>query len=275
MKTIILSHYKRILLALTAVALFTPAVHAQTITTSLDDLVLGFYSTAPGQTSALEVDLGSISNFYNATSSFALPALSLQDLVDTFGANWSTNTNLFWGAVSTTGRDTGTADGHAPVGTLWATAPVGGFAFNRGSVFAQKAASPSIEAVIAVGAAGSLDGATSTTNSPTAAVIDGTSVGSWTAQDGKTLGTSFGYFNPSVDNTANIPVDGQVASNLYELQPTNAPGVAGTLLGELVLTQTGLSFEPAAVPEPSTWVLVGFGLGLMTMLRRPRRTLRS
>jgi len=29
-------------------------------------------------------------------------------------------TDLFWGAVSTTGRAAGTADGHAPVGTLWA-----------------------------------------------------------------------------------------------------------------------------------------------------------
>jgi|HubBroStandDraft_6_1064221.scaffolds.fasta_scaffold184625_2 hypothetical protein len=273
MKTTLLNYRKMVLLALATVVLLIPAVHAQTVTTSLDDLVLGFYSTAPGQTSDLEVDLGSISNFYNASSSFALPALSVQDLVDTFGANWYTSTNLFWGAVSTTGRDVGTADGHAPVGTLWATAPADSFVFNRGSAFAQKAASPNIEAVITVGAAGALDGATSTTNSAYAAVIPGALAGSWTAQDQKTLGTSFGYFNPTVDNTANIPVDGQVVSDLYELQPTNAPNVAGTLLGELVLTQSGLSFE--VVPEPSTWVLVGFGLGIMTVLRRPRRTYRS
>jgi PEP-CTERM motif len=273
MKTNILNYHKMVLLALAGVALLTPAVRAQTITTSLDDLVLGFYSTAPGQTSDLEVDLGSVSNFYNATSSFALPALSVQDLVDAFGANWYTSTNLFWGAVSTTGRNVGTADGHAPVGTLWATAPANSFVFNRGSAFAQKAASPNIEAVIAVGAAGALDGATSTTNSASAAVIPGALAGSWTAQDQKLLGTSFGYFNPTVDNTANIPVGGQVVSDLYELQPTNAPNVAGTLLGELVLTQSGLSFE--VVPEPSTWVLVSLGLGIMTMLRRSRRTHRS
>jgi len=36
-----------------------PAFHAQTISTSLDDLILGFYATgAPGQTLNLEVDLG-------------------------------------------------------------------------------------------------------------------------------------------------------------------------------------------------------------------------
>ena len=273
MKNIILSQRRVILLVLASVALLTPAVHAQTITPSLDDLILGFSSTAPGQTLDLEVDLGSISNFYNATSSFTLPALALQDLVDTFGANWYTNTNLSWGAIATTGRATGTADGHAPLGTLWATAPVGAFAFNRGSVFAQKAASANIETLFLVGAPGSLYGATSTSNSASAAVIQGSLPGSWTAQDQKTPGISFGYFYPTVDNTANIPPGGQVASYLYELQPTNTSDVAGTVLGELVLTQSGLSFE--VVPEPSTWALVGIGLGMTIMLRRHRRIIRA
>jgi len=270
MKTTALSHRKMVLLALASVALLSPAVHAQTITSSLDDLILGFSSTAPGQTLDLEVDLGSISNFYNASGSFPLPALALQDLVDTFGANWFTDTNLSWGAVATTGRATGTADSHAPVGTLWATAPVGAFAFNRGSVFAQKAASANIETLLFAGAPGSLYGATSTSNSASAAVIQGSLPGSWTAQDQKTPGISFGNFYPTVDNTANIPPGGQVASYLYELQPTDTSGVPGTVLGELVLTQSGLSFE--TVPEPSTWALVGFGLGMMVMLRRHRRT---
>jgi hypothetical protein len=267
------SHRKMVLLALAGIALVASAAHAQTITSSLDDLVLGFSSTAPGQTFDLEVDLGSISNFYNATSSFTLPALALQDLVDTFGANWYTSTNLSWGAVATTGRTSGTSDGHAPAGTLWATAPVGSVGFNRGSVFAQKAASPVIEAAIVPGANGSLYGATSTSNSASAAVILGSLPGSWTAQDQKTLGASFSYFNPTVDNTANIPPGGQVASYLYELQPTIATGVVGTVLGELVLTQSGLSFD--VVPEPSTWALVGIGLGVMVMLRRPRKAGRA
>jgi len=246
MKKMIRSHRKMALLTLASVALLTTGVRAQTVTTSLDDLILGFYATGtPGQTLNLEVDLGDMSNFYNATGSFPLPALAVQDLVNTYGADWNTRTDLFWGAVSTTGRAAGTADGHAPVGTLWATAPDGSPAFNRGSVFAQKAASPNIEAMIVAGADGSLYGASSTANSADAAVIDASLPGSWTAQDSKTLGTSFGYFNPTVDNTANIPAGGQVVSDLYELQPTNASGVAGTLLGELVLTQGGLSFQAA------------------------------
>jgi hypothetical protein len=244
MKETMFGHRKVVLLILGGLALLASAAHAQTVTTSLDDLILGFYATgAPGKALNLEIDLGSISNFYNATSSFAIPALAVQDLVDTYGASWSTRTDLFWGAVSTTGRATGTADGHAPVGTLWATAPDGQPAFNRGSAFAQKAASPNIEAMIVAGAGGSLFGATSTTNSAEAAVISASLAGSWSAQDFKSIGTSFGYFNPTVDNTANIPVGGQVVSDLYELQPANTPGFAGTLLGELVLTQSGLSFQ--------------------------------
>ena len=252
MKRTTRSYCKMALLGLASVALLIPAIHAQTITTSVDDLILGFRANgAPGQTLNLEVDLGNMSNFYNATGSFPLPALAVQDIVDTYGANWSTRTDLFWGAVSTTGRATGTADGHAPVGTLWATAPAGQAAFNRGSVFAQKTASQNIEVMIGPGSFGTLFSATSTTNSADAAVIDATQAGSWSAQDLKTGGTSFSYFNPTVDNTANIPGGGQVVSDLYELQPTTASGVAGTLLGELILTQSGLTFQAAAgIPAP-------------------------
>jgi len=248
MKRMTLSHRKMILLALAGIALLTPAVRAQTNTPSLGDLILGFRATgAPGQTLNLEVDLGNMSNFYNSTGFFPLPALAVQDLVNTYGANWSTRTDLFWGAVSTTGRSDGTADGHAPVGTLWATAPDGAPAWNRGSVFAQKTASGTMEAMFGAGAAGTLYGTPTTTNSASAAVINASLAGSWSAQDLKTGGTSFGYFTPTVDSTANVPIGGEVVLDLYELQPTNTSGIAGTLLGYLILTQSGLSFQ--AVPS--------------------------
>ena len=256
MKETALSHRKMVLLALATVALLTPALHAQTIASALDDLIVGFRATgAPGQTLNLEVDLGNISNFYNSAGSFSLPKLAVQDLVNTYGANWNTRTDLFWGAVSTTGRADGTADGHAPVGTLWATTPDGATAFNRGSVFAQKTASQNIESMIVAGAGGSLFGATSTTNSAYSAVINATLAGSWTAQDQKTLGISFGYFNPTVDTKVNIPPGGQTVLDLYELQPTNAAGVAGTLLGELVLTQSDLNFQSVSPSQDPfvTW----------------------
>lgn len=255
MKEKMFGHRKMVLLILGSLALLTTAVHA-TVTTSLDDLILGFYATgSTGLTLNLEVDLGSVSNFYNATGSIPLPALAIQDLVNTYGASWNTRTDLFWGAVSTTGRAVGTPDGHAPVGTLWATTPDGAIAFNRGSVFAQKAASPNIEAMIVAGAGGSLSGASNTANSAQAAVINASLAGSWKAQDFKSVGTSFGYFVPTVDSVVTIPPGGQTVLNLYELQPTNASEVAGALLGDLILTQSGLSFQAVSASQDPfvTW----------------------
>jgi hypothetical protein len=256
-----------VLLAVAGAAFLTSVIHsgAQTITPQLDDLILGFHATGgQGQAIDLEVDLGNISNFYDAAvgSTLPLPALSLQDLSDAYGASWSTRTNLFWGAIATTGRANGTSDNHAPVGTLWATDPDGQPAWQRGSVFAQKTASAALEAVFTPGSAGSLYGATATSNSSVAADITASSPGSWSAEDLKTLGTSFGYFNPTIDNVvSNVAV----VSELYELQPGSG---AGTDLGELELSPSGLSF--IAVPEPSAGVLVAVGLGSIVFLRRRR-----
>jgi hypothetical protein len=260
-------HRKMVLLAIASAALLTPVIHAgaQTITPQLDDLILGFHATGgTGQSVNLEVDLGNISNFYGAAtgSTNLLPALALQDLSDAYGASWYTRTNLFWGAVATTGRATGTADDHAPVGTLWATDPDGEPAWNRGSVFAQKTASATLEAVFTPGSAGSLYGATATSNSSVTADITASLPGSWSSEDLKTVGTSFGYFNPTVDNVVS---NGPVMSELYELQPGDG---AGTDLGELVLSPSGLSF--VAIPEPSAGVLVAIGLGSIVLLKRRR-----
>ena len=233
------------LLAFASVAFLAPLVPAATIAPAMNDLILGFRATAnPGQTLDLEVDLGPVSQFYSAAagSTIPLPKLAVQDLSATFGASWFTRPDLFWGAVATTGRAAGTPDSHAPVGTLWATAPAsaGTNALNRGSVFAQKQASAAIEAMLVSGALGTLNGATATANSTGAAVIDATQAGSWTVQDLKTQGTSFGYFNPTVDSVATVPSGGQVVAQLFELQPGTG---TGTLLGNLILTRTGLSFQ--------------------------------
>jgi hypothetical protein len=233
-------------------------VRAQTLTPQLDELILGFYATnGVGETLDLEVDLGNMNQFYNATpgSTIPLPGLSVQDLSNIYGSSWYTRTDLFWGAVSTTGRAQGTSDGHAPVGTLWATRASGLPVWNRGSVFAQKTASPNIEALIDDGSPGSLYGASNTVNSTQAAVINATESGSWKVQDQIVAGESFGYFNPSVDNNTTIPSGGQVVSALYELQPTNVSGIAATFLGNLVLTQTGLSFQAAVGPAASFDIL--------------------
>ncbi len=262
-----LRHRKMVLLALASVALLTPVgrVVAQTITPQLDDLILGFRATeGMGAGTNLEVDLGNMSQFYDAAqgSTFPLPLLQIQDLSDAYGASWSTRTDLVWGAVATTGRLSGTPDSYAPVGTLWATAPDGQPGWNDGSIYAQKAASQVIETMIEPGSIGTLYGASKTTNSPFAADINATQPGSYKAQDLKTAGVSFGYFNPTVDNA--MPTNGLAVSDLYELRPGSG---AGTELGQLELTQNGMSYF-AIVPEPSAGMLVVLGLGCSVVLIR-------
>ena len=155
------------LLAFVSVVLLTPAVHATTITPAMDDLILGFRATAaPGQTLNLEVDLGPMSQFYNAApgQTILLPGLAVADLAATYGSTWFNRTDLFWGAVATTGRAAGTPDSHAPVYTLWATAPNGNTAFVRKSAAPQKNASAAIEAMLVAGSFGTLSDATSPTS---------------------------------------------------------------------------------------------------------------
>ncbi len=268
MKENILRHRKMVLLALASVALLiSSSVRAQgTVSAQLDDVIVGFYATGgQGAANNLEIDLGSVSQFYNAApgSAFTLPGLALQDLVDTYGASWYGRTDLWWGAVATDGNASD-ANGK-PAKTLWATAPSGAPAWVPGSIFSQ-GTPESVIAPLYNGGAGSLNGAASTSNSASAAVITASKPGSYSAQDAKTANVSFSYFNPTVDNSANTTAGNEV-SVLYELQPGAA---SATPVGGLVLGQSGLSFQQS-IPEPSAGALVALGLGMSGMFCRRRK----
>lgn len=260
---------KRCLLALAGIALLTSPVRAQTVSAEQGDLILGFRADGGiGAGLNLEVDLGSISNFYDgASSGLTLPGLAVQDLVDTYGANWGSRTDLWWGAAATDGNAGPDRNGK-PASTLWATGVPGNTVPLDGSSGLQSPPATKITGLY-LGYIGSLNGATSTSNSSAAAKISNSASGSWSVEE--TGGNSFGYFSPKID--------GQVGSdnvlNLYELQPSSTfPRPAATDVGTLELTPSGVTFE--AVPEPSTWMLVGLGLGLSVMLvRRRTRAVRA
>jgi len=258
------------------VTLMTPSAKAATIAAHFDDVIMGFHATGgQGQNDNLEVDLGSVSQFHNAApgTSFAIPGLAVADLVSIYGANWNTRSDLLWGAVATAGRSAAGPDGEPKI-TLWAsnaetTLGVQSTPWNRGSTFAQGPASAIIEPMFNTGNppnAGQLDGATSTANSNFAADINATLAGSWSKQDLAQAGTSFKYFNPSVDGSLNIGPSGQARLDFYELQPGTGPGA---YLGYFSLNGDGTS-SFTAVPEPSTVWSLGLGLGLVMMGVRRR-----
>ena len=225
---------------LAALGLALPAT-AQ-VQASLGDLVLGFRATGgTGQNVNLEVNLGSVSQFQGqaAGTTLLISRLAAADLAATYGANWATRTDLFWGIVGTAGRISAGPNG-SPVATLWATnaeTTVGtqSSAWTPGSRGAQFNASSQIEALL-LGAPGSLNGATSITNSPSSAAINATLAGSYTYQDTIQSGVSFGFFNPTINNSVKANASGYAVSDLYELRVDTS---AATYLGSLGLKADG------------------------------------
>ncbi len=233
---------------LAALCLALPA--AAQVQASLNDLILGFRATGgQGQNINLEVNLGSASQFQNlsAGATLLISRLSAADLAAAYGSNWASRTDLFWGVVGTAGRVSGGPNG-APIATLWATRAqetVGtqSLPWTPGSRNAQTNASSGIEALL-FGAPGSLNGATSTSLSSSSAEINATLAGSYTVQDSFQSGTSFGFFNPSVNNFAKAPSGDYAVSDLYELR---VDGASGTYLGSFGLSTSGtLTFSTSS-----------------------------
>lgn len=272
----------KLLASLLAFTAGTLASSAATITAGLNDLIVGFYATGgTGASVNLEVNLGNVSQFYGVSGQLTFSGLSATDLSGTYGANWNTRTDLFWGVVGTTGAASGTSIGSNPVAskTLWAgraqsTLGVSSSAWTTGSTFAQQGPAGTIAGLYS-GLAGSLNGATSTANSTVAATINNTLNGSWSKAEGTTA-AAFGFFNPktSFDNGTNI-VGSYAATDLYELQPNSG---AATRLGTFALSGDGVltygaDFSAASVPEPSTYaaILGAVTLGFVAWRRRGQR----
>ena len=301
------------LLALAGAAFLTPSAHADTSTINPNptcDMILGFQvvtlydnsgkalaSQGIGSSSNLEIDLGSASQFYNATSgtSFTLTGLVVADLVATYGDNWNTRTDLLWGVIgaTATGRSqvqngsatysgtTPTYDYHAPKSTIWATKAesTAGTVSSPWPLESTSAQGVDIGFISAMYSGGSpLSGATSTANSAEATVVLASTPGSWSSEEGDNNSTSFGGFSGTINNNTNISLGGYSVLDLYELQPSSTAGSA-TLLGAFGLSSSGVltfSTDPslfATVPEPSSFALLGMAGGVLALrLRRKRST---
>jgi hypothetical protein len=225
-----------------------PAVKA--VPAVAGDLILGFKATAgEGADINLEVNLGPASDFYGAPAGSAtvLTRLSVADLANTYGPDWATRSDLFWGVAGATGA---AAVGEAPARTLWASraASTPGTASTpwlRGNIFTLQVPSGRINTLY-TGAPSSIGNFPATANSAFSSKVLAGELGSWTAQEGFTAGVSFSYFNPSVLNAINTfpsagsAYDGTAYTvlDLWEVRPGTA-GAPATLLGGIGINSAG------------------------------------
>jgi len=233
------------------------------------DLILGFQLSGHND---LEVDLGPLNTFLDAASAFPVtfglvPAdqagaggtvTSLNaDLTANFGAGWNSSSSLLWGAIAAEGNTIYlTVDSNNPVPQRPATTGAN---------------------VIESNVNGSLidDGllvSPSTVNSTKAASIPTTTDDAFTTFDPSTNAFQSGL------NIEEAPGDTATGSDLdlYELVPSHNGGGNGVDVGSFALNGSGdLTFTPAAVPEPSTWISIVSGtlfLGLFRLRRRARNS---
>ena len=237
---------------LTFVALSPTAIKAANVGTyQQQDLLMGFRTTgSTGAGTDLLMDLGQVSVFANATTTLNLGNLNT-DLTNNFGT-WFGST-VKWGAAAS---DTGTDE-------VWATRVVGQPAWH--SDFDQSAAFNNIAATGGAYTNSAVYGSDSRITKQQVATTN--SWGYFQPGGAGSSGISFAYFNPTIEANTNQGL------NLYSLlEGSTNPGV---LLGVFNLSSTGdLTYIPtAAIPEPSTGVLLVGGLGLVgvSVFRRSKR----
>lgn len=244
------------LLAFAGSALLTTAAHAGTVknpsTAANGDILLGVRATGgTGVGLDVVVDLGPI-NSSSADDVYSTGGLATA-LTSAFGSDWATRTDLQVGAVGTTG----------PVATLPAVAKTL-FATNA-RVDAGTPSTPWItsSATTQGGVSSQILTAQNQfkSSSSTSAVTQGAfDSGSWaTFLSG---GSSFGYFNPSIEGTPSQVLD------LFVLAP-NAAEVAAARLGTLKLNAdaTVTFTSQATIDTPADLSKIDFAAPVVTAAR--------
>jgi hypothetical protein len=229
---------------------------------SVSDLVLGFKDSS--LTTNLEIDLGSISSYANATSSFTVG--NFGSLLNAYDPGFASSATLLWGVGGTDGNLNAGPDGELAK-TQWITQTWGSATGTLGeqNTIAPTAVSSSGSGTAATNAGKIYTGFNSGTSvGPNAITIATSSGNSFNAAVGpsNTFGV-YGTINKFFSHTGTL-----AAADLYEM----APATAGQFLGTFALDSSGiLTFNviSAAIPEPSTYAaILGVAVLGFAMLRR-------
>jgi len=270
-------------MALALAAVLGTSAYAQTA--SPGDVLIGFDQQNGVATNDYVVDLGPVTQFTNATSPLTF-SLSASDLSNTFGSTWASNsqTNLVqWGVIGasnttgtlTLGSTTFVANtlfytvGELTPGTQ-STAPL------DKSSSGQNGINGNITKNFENGSGG-FDGSAETAGSTSALqAVDQThgATNSWdyeiSTKGDFGIGTNI---QQPLSGTGTGPTDSVL--DLYESVPGSTTTPA-TYLGDFSLGSNGtLTFDSAAaIPEPSTYSLLGLGaMFLIWNLRRKKASL--
>jgi len=230
------------------------------------DIFLGFRASGgTGASTSYVVNLGQYSQFSGATSGSTISLSGIgdigADLAATFGANWNTRQDLFWGVFgvgSSASATVYTSREQSPPGTASEPWPLLN-STTRASTYSQ------INSVI--NSIGGYRGSESTANS-TVGVLQTNSgqASSYNYQVATAGTTDFG----SVSQWSSIEGDfgSGVAGTSLDLFRINASSVTNP--GSFSISSSGaLSFT--AVPEPSSSLLGLVGASLLLIRRRPNR----
>jgi hypothetical protein len=263
------------LLAL-GVAAALPEPSAKAASAVNGDILVGFRATGgAGSTKNLVVNIGAATALESATGAVNLGNINA-DLNATYGSDWATRTNLFWGAVGTVGSFN--AIGTNPARTVyssrsafepWLRANSSSHAAATNKVVALMTAFNSAS-VVGVSHANGVIQTTTGSNSWSSYQPGGTITNS-----GPAPGISFAFFNPTIE--AAVASDAALV-HLYRVKPAAGAeiGTAGDYLGMLVLESSGsLIFDPAAslarlsIATPVVSVLQGSETATVMVRRVP------
>jgi hypothetical protein len=260
------------LLALAGIGLAVTPASAASVSYSDGDLFLAFYATGgSGKPTDYLVKLGTASTFQNASSPMTLNIGDIgSDLVATYGADWNTRSDLYWGVFGTTYTQTVGSD---PANTIYMTkseSSIGSIekGFTRTSSGQQGVYAADMHSV---GFAYGNYGYTSTVNSNVGVLqsIDAQNAFEDYQSTQNGIVTSFTIYNNTMGNFGNL-TDG-TALDLFRMTPGNpTSNLAGDYLGTFTIDDSGVvTFSP--VPEPGTCVLIGAAAAFLLVVIRRRK----